>query len=105
MSNVSYEDFAKLDLRVAKIIQTEPIPGKSRIIKGIIDLGDEKREVIIGGGDIILFVDGLEVRKISDILIHLQRAKSVGDEMVLEIIRDGRTTNVTIVLGERPNGE
>jgi len=59
----------------------------------------------IVGGDIILSVDGLEVRKISDILIHLQRVKSVGDEMVLEIIRDGRTTNVTIVLGERPNGE
>ncbi len=59
----------------------------------------------IVGGDIILSVDGLEVRKISDILIHLQRAKSVGDEMVLEIIRDGRTTNFTVILGERPNGE
>ena len=57
------------------------------------------------GGDIILAVDGVEVRKISDILIHLQRAKAVGDEMVLEILRDGRTTNLTIVLGERPNGQ
>ena len=56
------------------------------------------------GGDIILAVDGIEVRKIDDILIHLQRAKSVGDEMVLEVLRDGRTTNVTIVLDERPNG-
>ena len=56
------------------------------------------------GGDIILSVDGIEVRKIDDILIHLQRAKSVGDEMVLEILRDGRTTNITIVLQERPNG-
>ena len=56
------------------------------------------------GGDIILAVDGKEVRKIDDILIHLQRAKSVGDEMVLEVLRDGRTTNVTIVLDERPNG-
>ena len=57
------------------------------------------------GGDIILSVDGVEVRKISDILIHLQRAKAVGDEMVLEILRDGRTTNFTIFLDERPNGE
>jgi len=56
------------------------------------------------GGDIILAVDGKEVRKIDDILIHLQRAKNIGDEMVLEILRDGRTTNVTIVLEERPNG-
>ena len=55
------------------------------------------------GGDIILSVDGIEVRQIDDILIHLQRAKSVGDEMVLEILRDGRTTNMTIILQERPN--
>jgi len=56
------------------------------------------------GGDIILAVDGKEVRKIDDILIHLQRAKSIGDEMVLDILRDGRITNVSIVLEERPNG-
>ncbi len=56
------------------------------------------------GGDIILAVDGIEVRKIDDILVHLQRAKSVGDKMVLEVLRDGRTTNITIVLQERPNG-
>jgi S1-C subfamily serine protease len=56
------------------------------------------------GGDVILAVDGKEVRKIDDILVHLQRAKSVGDEMVLEILRDGRTTNVTITLDARPNG-
>jgi S1-C subfamily serine protease len=56
------------------------------------------------GGDIILAVDGIEVRKIDDILVHLQRAKSVGDEMILEVLRDGRTTNLTIILQERPNG-
>lgn len=56
------------------------------------------------GGDVILSVDGKQVRKIDDILIHLQRAKSVGDEMVLEILREDRTTNITIILEERPNG-
>ena len=54
------------------------------------------------GGDVILSVDGIDVRKIDDILIHLQRAKSIGDEMILEILRDGRTTNVSITLQERP---
>jgi len=55
------------------------------------------------GGDIIVAVDGMDVRKIDDILIHLQRVKTVGDEMNLEILRDGKTTNVTIILQERPN--
>ena len=55
------------------------------------------------GGDVILSVDGKIVRKIDDILIHLQREKSVGDEMVLEILRDGRITNFVLKLEERPN--
>jgi S1-C subfamily serine protease len=55
------------------------------------------------GGDIIVSVDGIEVRKIDDILVYLQRAKSVGDEMVLEILRDNRTTDITVILQERPN--
>lgn len=55
------------------------------------------------GGDIILSVDGKEVRQIDDILIHLQREKSVGDEIVLEVLRDGRITSFVLILEERPN--
>jgi len=70
--------------------------------------GSEETKEIDGvtypiGGDIILSVDGITVRKIDDILIHLQRSKAVGDEMVLEILRNGRTTNFVIELEERPN--
>ncbi|NWK01982.1 trypsin-like peptidase domain-containing protein [Marine Group I thaumarchaeote] len=54
-------------------------------------------------GDIIISVDGKEVRKISDILIHLQREKSVGDEMVLGILRDGDFMDLTLKLVERPD--
>lgn len=46
---ITYDDFAKLDIRVAKIISTERIPGKTKIIKGVIDLGGETRSLIIGG--------------------------------------------------------
>ena len=71
-------------------------------------IGSEETIVVEGreyptGGDIIVGVDGMDVRKIDDILVHLQRVKTVGDEMNLEILRDGRTTNVTIILQERPN--
>ena len=66
----------------------------------IIDVDGKEYSI---GGDIIVAVDGMDVRKIDDILVHLQRVKTVGDEMNLEILRDGRTTNVTIILQERPN--
>ena len=75
MTNITYDDFAKLDLRIAKIISTEKILGKSRIIKGVIDLGEERREVIIGGaeyyqseeliGRTVVVIANLEPRKIA----------------------------------------
>jgi len=55
------------------------------------------------GGDIIISVDDKEVRKISDILIHLQREKSVGDEMVLGVLRDGEFLHIILELVERPD--
>ena len=78
MTNVTYDDFAKLDLRVARIIETEPIPGKSRIIKGIIDLGEnDKRSVIIGGaqyyqpedivGKLVIVIANLEPKKMAGV--------------------------------------
>ena len=54
-------------------------------------------------GDIIISVDGKEVRKINDLLVHLQREKSVGDEMILGVMRDGDLMHLTLTLAERPD--
>jgi len=77
MKEISYEDFLKLDLRVAKIQSTEKIPGKTRIIKGKISLGDEDKDVIIGGaefydpeelvGRLVIVVANLEAKKLAGV--------------------------------------
>ena len=77
MPSVSYDDFAKLDLRVAKIISIEKIPKKTRILKGLIDLGNETRDVIIGGAEfykpeelvdkLVIVIANLEPKKLSGI--------------------------------------
>ena len=54
-------------------------------------------------GDIIISVDDKEVRKISDILIHLQREKSVGDAMTLGVLRNGEFMHISLELVERPD--
>ena len=59
------------------------------------------RELAVDG-DIVLSIDGKTVRKISDIWIHLQREKSIGDEMVLSVNRNGEILELTMVLEERP---
>jgi len=67
------------------------------------------KEVTIDGktylinGDIIIKIDNVVVRGISDILIYLQREKSVGDEVVLTIIREGNIIEKRAILLERPD--
>ena len=56
-------------------------------------------------GDIIVKIDDVVVRKISDILIHLQREKSVGDDLIMTINRDGTIIEATLVLSERPQND
>ena len=49
---VTFEDFAKLDMRTGRIVSVEPIPGRTRIAKGRVDLGGgDVRDVVIGGAD------------------------------------------------------
>lgn len=54
------------------------------------------------GGDIVMKVDDIDVRKVYDILIHLQRSKSVGDEMLIQVLRNDLITELTITLDKRP---
>jgi tRNA-binding protein len=75
--SITYDDFAKLDIRIAKIISVEKIPGKTKIVKGVIDLGSERRDLIIGGaefyqpedliGKTVVAIVNLEAKKIAGI--------------------------------------
>ncbi len=78
MSTISYDDFTKLDVRVAKIVSAEKIPGKTRIIKGTIDLGEEKRDVIIGGAEFYEPEDMVGRQVI--VIINLEPKKMAGIE-------------------------
>ena len=96
-----------LDLKEAKgflvITVVEGSPADQAGLKGM-----SQTQIIDGkeypaDGDIIISVDDKEVRKISDILIHLQREKSVGDVMSLGILRDGEFMHISLELVERPD--
>jgi len=45
---VSYEDFQKLDLRIAKIISAEDVKGTDRLLKLNIKIGEEERTIVAG---------------------------------------------------------
>jgi len=45
---ISFEEFKKLDLRVAKVIKVEPIESSKNLLRLEIDLGNEKRQIVAG---------------------------------------------------------
>lgn len=45
---ITYDDFVKLDLRVATIVEAEEHPNADRLLKLQVDLGAEKRQICAG---------------------------------------------------------
>lgn len=68
--------------------------------------GDREVEVmgvpILAGGDIIVAIDGYELRDFDDLIAYLVRETEVGQEVVLTIIRDGEEIEIPVALDERP---
>ena len=96
-----------LDLKQAKgflvITVVDGSPADKAGLKGVTQTQVIDGKEYPADGDIIILVDDKEVRKISDILIHLQREKSVGDTMVLGVLRDGEFMHISLELVERPD--
>lgn len=47
---INFDEFKKVDLRVAKIISAEAVEGSSKLVRLEVDLGEEKRQIIAGIG-------------------------------------------------------
>jgi methionyl-tRNA synthetase C-terminal region/beta chain len=48
MSLIGIDDFRRVDLRVAKVIEAAKVEGSKKLIKLMVDLGAEKRQIIAG---------------------------------------------------------
>ena len=45
---ITFDDFKKLDIRIATIVEAEKVEGADRLLKLVVDLGDEKRQLVAG---------------------------------------------------------
>lgn len=91
---VAYDDFAKLDLRVGKILSVGAIEGSERLLKLSVSLGSETRQILAGikkhyepgllAGREIVVVANLEPRTMmGEESRGMLLAASSGDEVVL----------------------
>lgn len=71
---ITFDDFQKLDLRIAKVLEVERVEGSEKLLCLQVDLGQERRQIIAGIGNVyslesligkkIVIVANLEPRKI-----------------------------------------
>ncbi len=82
---------------------TEVVPGGPADQAGIrggsqpTGLGD-----LQAGGDVITAIDGHQLKTFDDLLGYLTTNKSPGDTVILTVLRDGQTMDITVTLGKRP---
>lgn len=91
---ISIDEFAKIQLRVAKVLEAEAVPKADKLLKLKIDLGDEQRELVSGiakqykpeelVGKNVIVVANLKAAKIRGVVSHgMVLAASAGDDLKL----------------------
>lgn len=103
---INFDDFEKLDLRIGKIIEAERMEGSDKIIKTIVDLGEEERQILAGIGKYYSPED--LINKVVTVIVNLSPRKimelesqgmilAVKDEENLSIL----TTDKDIKIGSK----
>lgn len=77
---INFDEFKKVELRVAKVVEAERVEGSEKLIKLQVDLGSEKRQIVAGIGKFyepenligkeIAIVANLEPRKLMGLESH-----------------------------------
>ncbi|WP_337177392.1 methionine--tRNA ligase subunit beta [Paludisphaera sp.] len=45
---ITYDDFAKIELRVAKVLEARPHPNADKLLLLQVDVGDERKQIVAG---------------------------------------------------------
>jgi len=88
---IDIDYFKKLDIRIGKVVNAEKIKGSKKLLKLVVDIGDERRQIVSGIAED--YSPEELVGKLVVVLVNLQPAKFMGVEsrgMILAAEKNGR---------------
>jgi 2-alkenal reductase len=77
-------------------------PGGPAARAGVVGAGRCDSTSLEPGGDLIVAIDGAPVRTFSDLIAYLVTETSVGQDIVLTVVRDGQQVDLEVTIGPRP---
>lgn len=91
---ISYDDFAKLELRIARVLEARPHPNADKLLLLQVDVGDQQKQIVAGIkqhyapddliGKLIVIVNNLEPAMLrGEASNGMLLAASSGDQVVL----------------------
>ncbi len=95
-AQISIEDFAKVELRVGKVLAAERVPKSSKLLKLQVDLGTETRQIVAGIGT--KYEPDALIGRLVAVVANLKPAKLMGIESQGMILAAG-DKEVTALLG------
>ena len=104
-SRISIEDFMKVELRVAKVLEAEAVPKSKKLVKLKVDVGTEQRTIVAGIAE--AYPPDQLVGRTIVIVANLKPAKLMGIEsngMVLAGSPEGGLPNLVSVDPSLPAG-
>ena len=105
---ITIEDFEKIDLRVVKVIDCEPVKGAKKLLKLKVDLGGEERQVISGiskfykpedliGKNVVLVSNLKPVKLRGELSQGMILAASTDDDSILSVVNPGDLPTGSVV--------
>ena len=100
ISEITFSDFEKLDLRIGKIIEATPVPASKKLVKLMVDFGSEKRQAVAG---ILKYYKPEElVGKKCVFLLNLQRRMLAGIEsQCMVLAAEDEAGNISVLQPEK----
>ncbi len=110
---ISFEDFKKLDLRVAKITSAEKAEGTDKLLKLVLDVGGEERQIVSGIAEVysaadlvgrrIVIIANLEPRKF---ILRRDSGQEVIESKGMLLAAEGENGEISLLLPDKemPSG-
>lgn len=97
---ITYEDFAKLEIKIGKIVSAEKVENADKLLKLEIDFGHEKRQIVSGIADWYNPED--LIGKLVPVLVNLEPRNFRGVEsqgMILAVDADDKAILIEPIKG------